>query len=219
MTSHECANLRLPILFRRFSQRNLQVMHQNYLWDQWRNRSSRNLLLESWIFLMFFFFRILPWPTTIFHHRLGEDACLICCPTHTISKESKLQTLSCHLAAVTRVIQYLYPKAAPPRGHLHQLPLHHHKVQVPVPPVPSRRISKMHSARSLPSGEMESRPKTSKTKTLSMSSRGASDAVNSGSGRENSKSLSRRNSIEMNRVVSKANLTEAWILWRKPGKL
>jgi len=89
----------LPILFRRFSQRNLQVMHQNYLWDQWRNRSSRNLLLES-----------------------------------------KLQTLSCHLlAAVTRVIQYLYPKAAPPRGHLHQLPLHHHKVQVPVPPVPPLR--------------------------------------------------------------------------------
>ena len=69
----------------------------------------------------------------------------------------------------------------------------------------------MHSARSLRSGEMESRPKT-KTKTLSMSSRGASDAVNSGSGRENSKSLSRRNSIEMNRVVSKANLTEVFKL-------
>ena len=77
---------------------------------------------------------------------------------------------------------------------------------------PGRRISKMHSARSLRSGEMESKPKTSKTKTLSMSSRGASDAVNSGSGRENSKSLSRRNSIEMNRVVSKANLTEVFKL-------
>lgn len=75
-------------------------------------------------------------------------------------------------------------------------------------PAPPRRFSKMYSARSLRSGEME-KPKT---KTLSMSSRGASDAVNSGSGREGSKSLSRRNSVEMNRAVSKANLTEVFKL-------
>ena len=115
-------------------------MHQNYLWDQWRNRSSRNLLLESWIFLMFFFSD----PTMANHHfppPFGRRCLfmLVVQPpfsTHTISKESKVQTLSCHLlAAVTRVIRYLYPKAAPPRGHLHQLPLHH-LFQVPVPPVP-----------------------------------------------------------------------------------
>ena len=140
LTSHECANLRLPILFRRFSQRNLQVMHLNYLWDQWRNRSSRNLLLESWIFLMIFFSD----PTMANHHfpppfgRRCLFMLLVQPPfsTHTISKESKVQSLSCHLlAAVTRVIRYLYPKVAPPRGHLHQLPLHH-LPQVLVPPLP-----------------------------------------------------------------------------------